>query len=136
MGNTGLDYFIFVFLTFLGALQIIASRSGLIGLGFFRRPNCGYILGLAVIIGAFCWFFISEERNVRDGLLKGSEQFGIATLAIGLAVLVTLTVSSLIQSGIRQQRGGPLDKHGIDIFREMTFFQVIGMIVRRSRKED
>ena len=126
MGNTGLDYFLFVFLAFLGVLQIIASRSGLIGLRFLRRPTRGYILGLAVVIGAFCWFFASEERNIRDSLLKGSEQFGIAAL----------TISSLIQAGITQPRGEPLDKRGIEIFREMTFFQVVGMIVRRPRKED
>ena len=29
-----------------------------------------------------------------------------------------------------------LDKRGIDIFREVTFFQAIGMIFRRPRKED
>ncbi len=136
MGNTGLDYLLFVFLAFLGVLQIIASRSGLIGWRFFRRPTRGYILGLAVVIGAFGWFFASEERNIRDSLLKGSEQFGIAALAIGLAMLVTLIISSLIQSGIPQRRGEPSDKRGIDIFREVTFFQAIGMIFRRPRKED
>ena len=69
---------------------------------FFGRPTLQYIFGALAIIGAFGWFFSSEERNVQHDI-EGAQQLGLFLLAIVSSYIVTLILSSLIQARVGSQ---------------------------------
>lgn len=96
-----IDYFIFVFLFALGAIQITASLNGLIGILFFHKPLVARILGLTIIIVAIVWFYLSSDRNLNDvyGGLDANDQSGLFALGVIAALFLTLVISSITNIG-------------------------------------
>ena len=94
------DYLLLVFLGALGAVQISAARSHLLGLLFLRAwPRASEVLGAALVIGAFAWFFSSGRgRNIADtqGGLDGTDQAAFFSMAAATAVAFTLLMSSVV----------------------------------------
>ena len=92
-----IDYFIFVFLLALGAIQITASLNGLSGILFFHKPLVAKIFGLAIIIFAIGWFYFSGDRNLNDvyGGLDANDQSGLFALGVIAALFITVVISSV-----------------------------------------
>ena len=92
-----IDYFIFVFLLAFGAIQITASLNGLSGILFFQKLLVAKIFGLAIIIFAIGWFYLSGDRNLNDvyGGLDANDQSGLFALGVIAALFITLVISSV-----------------------------------------
>jgi hypothetical protein len=82
-----------------GILQIAAAQAEFKGLSLFRKPALDRLFGLLAIVGGFCFFYCTENRNVPS--LEGSQQFQYYLAGVAAAVFLTLVVSSLINFGLR-----------------------------------
>ncbi len=103
------DYVLLVFLGALGTVQVSAARSHLLGLLFLRPwPRASEVLGAALVIGAFVWFFSSGgSRNIPDtqGGLDGTDQAAFFSIGAGVAFAFTLLVSSVVNHAWGAQHG-------------------------------
>ena len=95
-----LDYLILVFFGSCGVFQVAAAMNGLRGLMLFRSSVVSFVLGVALLAGAFAWFFVSEPRNMPDtgAGLTGNEQFGYFFAGGGAGLAFTLLVTSIRNS--------------------------------------
>jgi len=132
--NVYVEYFLLIFLCFLGLLQLAASINKLSGLSFFKRPTSGYLFATLTVFGAFCWFFLSKDRCVQG--VEGTETFVSLVIAALLAFLATVSISSLINRKIgppsREQRSQ--EEKGLDALRTMTYFQLIARHFRERKQ--
>jgi hypothetical protein len=132
VSKLAVEYTFFIFVASCGVLQLAAVHSGLRGLSFLKRPLAANLLGALAVIGAYIWFFASENRNVPG--LEGSQQLGYFTLGASIAIVFTLVVSSLLRAGINpsQTEGG--QEQGLNALRGMTYFQAIRRAIIRLLK--
>lgn len=120
------DYLFYSFLGALGVLQMVFAHQGLKGVLFVRGSfSLSGLLGAALVLGAFSWFFLSEPRNLSDqtGGMDGNDQILAFTIAAGGAVIVTLLLTSIIN-----YRWGKSTAHvgpGIGALRETTYTQAL-----------
>ena len=126
-----LDYCLFVFLATLGVVQIAASRNCLVGLLFIRHRPSSFMLGTALTVGVFLWFFLSEPRNIADtgGGLDGNQTAGYFAISAGSAVILTLLLSSLINRYL--PRDGPIAS-GLDALRGTTYLRALAHALKHS----
>ena len=125
LGTFALDYFAFVFVAALGALQMASAYSALRGLLLIKRRPLAFLAGLVATGSAFLWFFLSEPRNLPDtqGGLDGNQATGLFALGSGLALVLTLVLSSL-----RNRSLGAHDEcscTGLDALRETTYLKAL-----------
>ena len=125
-----LDYCLLGFLATLGVVQMAAARNGLTGLLFFRHRPTSFLLGMALAVGVFLWFFLSEPRNIGDteGGLDGNQTAGYFTVSAGSAIILTFLVSSL--SNRYLPRDGPFAA-GLDALRETTYLRSLARALKR-----
>lgn len=130
MDNFGLDYFLFVFVAALGVLQMAAAYSSLNGLLYIRPRALAFLLGLAVTVGAFVWFFVSEPRNIPDsaGGLDGNQSAGLFALGMLFALLWTLVMSSIVNRSMSRiaQPGS-----GLDALKDTTYLGALRTTLKR-----
>ncbi len=91
-------YALWVALGTLGVTQYAAVSNGLWGIVILRSwPGATKVCSTLVVIGAFAWFFISEDRNLPDtgDGLDGVEQARWFAIAATTSILVQLGVSSV-----------------------------------------
>lgn len=115
-----------VFLLVLGTFQVIASWADLKGISFFKHRIVGYIFGVALIIGAFAWFFIYVK--VGEGGPKGQhdDQALSTVLGGGLGLLVTGFLPSIFKCREYPKRTESVNSPGgIEVFKQMTLLQAI-----------
>ena len=92
-------YALWVALGTLGVAQYAAVSNGLWGIVLLRRwPRATRVGSALIVIAAFAWFFISEDRNLPDtgDGLDGVEQARWFALAATASLLVQLGVSSVV----------------------------------------
>lgn len=119
-------YFLFVFISAIGVLQIIASYNRSVGFSFFlNKPFLGYILSIIVIITMYWWFFYGTgNKNTREIILEGAQQLGWSAVAIVSAVVFTLLVCSLLR--IKQPYKLIIErKKGLGALQQETLLQII-----------
>jgi hypothetical protein len=75
-------------------------------------------------------FFTWNLRN-ETGVIQGAEQFGLFTLAVIAAQILTFLVSSVLNHS--KMRGDGISCDGIDIYKDATFYQVLQQTLRRKR---
>mgnify|MGYP000468753809 CR=1 FL=1 len=126
MFTFAIDYFILVFVATIGVIQISASTGRLNGLLLFKAPLIARTLGLALVLGAFVWFFSNETRNVGDtsGGIDANTQalfFFLGTLAGGG---LTFLVSSMVN--LRMNGGEQSPESGLEALRETTYVRAVG----------
>lgn len=120
-GSFILDYTLLVFLASCGVFQVAAARNGLRGLLFFRGRRLSILFGLALLVGAFAWFFLSGPRNVPDTAqgMNGNEQFAYFFVGSGAGLAFTLLLSSLRNRALGQGRRAP--PAGMDALRQCSY---------------
>ncbi|MBL7119213.1 MAG: hypothetical protein ISS53_00855 [Dehalococcoidia bacterium] len=135
---TRAEYLIFIFTASVGVLQLVAARTQLKGLLFFRKSVLAYPLSLLLIIGSFWWFFVRDDRIdtiMRQTGLEGSGQFYNFCMGAFAALLFTLAASSLI--GLlrhRRQRNENENSEGLNTLRQMSYYEAVKRSFRS--KED
>lgn len=95
MGHLAWQYLVFIFIACCGVLQASGAYGSLKGLLFFSGRLPSFLLGLALVAGAFVWFFTGEERAPPSGwpIIEGGPQAILfatgALLAFGFTVLLS-----------------------------------------------
>ncbi len=128
------DYFLLVFVSALGVIQIGASFGGLSGLLFLQAPKATRALGTVLAVVPFIWFFATGERNINDyqGGLDAPTQalfFFLGTLAAGG---VTFIVSSAVNW--RMDSGTPAPEEGMDALRDATWVSALATSLQHGRQ--
>ena len=129
-GPFGLDFLTFVFIAALGVLQMVFAHSSLRGLLFFKSRPVAFLLGLTLTTAAFLWFFLSEPRNLADtqGGLDGNQAAGLFSVGAGLALVLTLGLTSLRNRSMGE--GGHPMLPGLEALKETTYFKALFATLR------
>ncbi|MCS7207871.1 MAG: hypothetical protein NZ951_08100 [Dehalococcoidia bacterium] len=119
------DYFIFVFLSSLGVVQVAAAYAGLWGILFLRSRWSSALVGVGLVALGFAWFFAPGPRHIPDthGGLDGNAQALLFTLAAASAVAFTLLFGSLVNARFLHPRNTLSE--GLDALREATYLQAL-----------
>ena len=121
MADFTIDYFLTVLVVALGVLQIAAAQAGLKGLSFFRKPILDRLFGLLAIVGGFCAFYVTDDRNVRS--LEGSQQFAYYLAGVAAAVFLTLVISSLVNFGLRARM--EREERGLEALKKTNYLRAL-----------
>ena len=94
-------YFLFGLLAVSGTLQLVATHNGWVGLALLgpRQRPWGYPLGGGLLIGAYLWFFGTTQALIFRPGLAGFELFTVFGAATASAVLLTLSLVTLLYRG-------------------------------------
>jgi len=132
VGNLTAEFFFFVFISCCGVLQFVASYRRLKGISFFQRTISGYLFAVLAIAGAYCWFFIAENRHAPG--LEGAEVFALFIAGSLAAFIFTACLSSVIKRKLHlsMEQDNPGEKPGLDSLRRMTYFQAIAGYFRNK----
>ncbi len=94
-GSLAVNYLIFATVASLGVLQFVAGRGRLVGLmPLPAKPSMW--LGLALIIGAYGWFFTIQPDFLIPGL-AGGELFTLFLIGFLLALLIAGALGMVAQ---------------------------------------
>ena len=120
-----LDYYLLVLLAAGGVFQVAAARARYRGLLIIPHRGASYVLGLAMVVVGFAWFFLSEPRNVPDSTLglDGNQQFGYFFAGSGTALFLTLIVTSMRHRRARLQGGNA--PPGLEALREASHYTAL-----------
>ena len=133
------EYFLFVFIASVGVLQLAASYSQLKGLLFFQNKILTYLFALLAIGGSFEWFFGYNNRIdtvMRRVGLEGAQQFLYFNLAVFLALVLTLIVSSVLHAyRHRTQHEQKEYPEGLGALRETSYFESLKHSLRSIFQE-
>ena len=124
------DYFLLIFVSACGVLQVAASHSGLKGLMFFVRSFYSALVGIVMVLAAFLWFFLSTPRNLPDtgGGLDGIAQSGLFAVGAGTALVFTLILSSI--KNISLGSGHRSYNLGLVALKETTYCRALANTLR------
>ena len=130
------DYVLFVFFGALGVLQLAFARSRTQGMLFVRRsPRASALLGAALVVAAFTWFFVTGPRNIPDtaGGLDGNVQALFFFTGGAGALVTTALLSSLIN--YRWGHDTPSPTSGLSALEGTTYMRAVAyrMAVIRGR---
>jgi hypothetical protein len=89
-GLLGVNYLIFTTLASLGVLQFVAGRGRLVGLILFSSRLSKW-LGVALVAGAYVWFFAFQPDLLIPGL-AGGELFTLFLVGFVLALLISVAL--------------------------------------------
>jgi len=132
------DYFLLVFLSAVGVIQIAAVHARLEGLWFFRHAKVQYAFGILAILGAFGWFFTGSNRNLQPNV-EGAQQLGLFLAAIVTAYVATAILSSIIQARVGTKPEHPAEGKqedlGMETLKTTTVLGGILSSLRRERKD-
>ena len=124
------DYYIFVFVAALGAIQVGAAAGKLDGLLAFKRKAAALAFGGALMAGAAAWFFSTGERNINDyaGGITANGQALYAFLGCITAVVATFAATSLLNLRIGRGAAPPFD--GLHSLREANYLLAVSANLR------
>lgn len=115
------DYWLGVFVSTLGVLQLAFSVGDIRGLLLFKSRVVARTLGLVLAAGGFVLFFSTGTRNINDyeGGLDAPTQALFFFLGAFAAVIVTLAVTSIVNHRMRGPEADP--ESGIDSLRDTNY---------------
>ena len=119
------DYFLFVFVSGIGAIQVAASLGDLKGLLLLQSKTLTRALGLALPVAAAVWFFSTEARNINDyeeGLDANSQALFFFFGAFS-AVIATFVVASIVNYRMAGSTA-PRDA-GLDAVRDTNYAKAL-----------
>ncbi|MDO8749903.1 MAG: hypothetical protein Q7K03_01990 [Dehalococcoidia bacterium] len=122
MTNFALDYLAFVFLSAVGVLLVVTAHSRLHGLLLVGR-RLSILLGAALTVVAFTWFFTSKPRNLPDtgGGLDGNEQTLLFAVSAGAALALVLILSSVRNWSLGANAAG----NGVEALRSSSYLRLL-----------
>ena len=94
MARLGIEYAILIFVAATGVIQIAAANADLRGILFVASRRAAAVIGAAIILAGFSWFFILVNRNDRG--LEGLEQTLIFVPSATAAIVATVLATSAI----------------------------------------
>ena len=120
------DYFVMVLLASCGAIQVACAYARLYGLLFLRRPLPSALLGIALMVAGFLWFFAPGPHNIPDyaGGLDGNQQALLFSTGSLLSLALTLSLTSLLNRN-RLPPAPAGRPEGLDALRYGTYFQLL-----------
>jgi len=91
------DYFIFVFISAIGAIQVGASYGKLRGIYLFRNIIITRIVGFLSVIVGIVWFYATKHRNINDteGGIDANDQALWFFLGVTAALIFTFVITSI-----------------------------------------
>ena len=130
MFSMALDYFLLIVVGFFGILQIVATKNGLYGLRIFADKRKGYVLGTAVFLGAFIWFFGSGNRNIEGHItgVQGLQQFELVLAGTVASILSTAIIVSVLHLKTKSQNKS--QEFGLEQIREITYLQAFARYLK------
>jgi hypothetical protein len=96
-------YFLLVFIAVLGVLQGAAAHNDLRGLRFFRYLPASYAFSV-LTVGFSLFVFFNWNSRYATGIIEGSQQVLLFTLAGIIALVCTRVVASVIRSSYSRRR--------------------------------
>jgi hypothetical protein len=144
----GWEYFLWVFVSVIGVLQLAATFAQLKGLLFFESRVLTFLFSFLAIGLSFGFFFGWDNRldtTMRRVGLEGSQQLLYLFLGTLAGGIFTLTVSSLLKAyQWRERSTEKRSGQGVDALKEMSYFEAIKQsfkaketkIDEYSRRED
>lgn len=123
------DYFLSVFVSTIGVIQLSASVGGLRGLLVFKSPIVARPFGIALAVASIILFFATEERNLNDfnGGLDANTQALFFFLGVLAGGAVTFIGSSLIN--IRMDDDASPGS-GFDALRDTNYLRALARSLR------
>jgi len=102
-----LGYWLFAFLSALGALQWVAARYRLAGLAFSRSRAGGHVLAALLVVGGAAAFFISQWEAIFAPGPAGSELAVLFGSSAVCALALTLVLAPLLERWRRHVNRAP-----------------------------
>ena len=124
------DYFLSVFVSTIGVIQLSASFGGLRGLLVFKSPIVARPFGIALAVAPIVLFFATEERNLNDfnGGLDANTQALFFFLGVLAGGAVTFIGSSLINMRMNDANASP--GSGFDALRGTNYLRALASSLR------
>lgn len=124
------DYFLLVFVSTIGVIQLSASFGGLRGLLVFKSPVAARFLGIILVVAAMVIFFATEDRILNDfkGGLDANTQALFFFLGVMAGGAVTFIGSSLINIRMKDADASP--GSGLDALRDTNYLRALALSLR------
>ena len=116
------EYFWLVFFSATGFIQVAAAQSRLKGLLLTQKPLVNRIIAGILIAPSAIIFFTWNYRN-PVGIIEGSQQAGLFSLAALASIGVTMILSSILNHFHLKTDVPPA--RSIEALKDRTFFQAI-----------
>ena len=116
------EYFWLVFFSAMGFIQVAAAQSRLKGLLLTQKPLVNRIIAGILIAPPAIVFFTWNYRN-PVGIIEGSQQAGLFSLAALASIGVTVILGSILNH-FQLKLGGPPES-SIEALKDRTFFQAV-----------
>ena len=116
------EYFWLVFISAMGFLQLAAAQSGLKGLLLTQNHLLNRIIAIILMIPGTIIFFTWNHRN-PVGIIEGTQQAGLFSLASLLAICITALLGSVFNHARLKPSSAP--PPSIEALKDRTFFQAI-----------
>jgi len=136
---TRAEYLIFVFTAAVGVIQLVAASTGLRGLLILPNRLITYAISIGLIVFAYYWFFVRDDRIdtvMRRTGLEGSGQFYNFCMGTFAALLVTFALSSF--TGWLRHRNRLKDQddvpEGLDGLEKMTYWEAVRRSFRKRER--
>jgi hypothetical protein len=116
------EYFWLVFFAALGFIQVAAAQSRLKGLLLTQKPVLNRVVaGILITPGAIIFFTWNYRNPV--GIIEGSQQAGLFSLAALASIGVTVILGSILNHFQLKPSVPPVGS--IEDLKDRTFFQAI-----------
>ena len=129
------DYYILVFVATVGVIQVAASIGRLNGLLFIKSPIVTRVLGIALALAAFIWFFSTGDRNINDyeGGLDAPTQSLFFFFGSSTGFVFTFVVSTLVNARMNGEEPSP--EEGLDALRDTNYIRALLQSISYWRRE-
>lgn len=129
------DYYILVFVATIGIIQVAASFGNLNGLLFIKSPIVTRVLGIALALAAFIWFFSTGDRNINDyeGGLDAPTQSLFFFFGSSTGFVFTFVISTLVNARMNGEEPSP--EEGLDALRDTNYIRALTQSISYWRRE-
>ena len=126
----------YVFISFVGMIQLIAARWGFHGISFFHNRVWGYVSGTIAIVAAFVWFFTFTGLELSKPTFDVPPQLLWLAVSVACAILFTLAVSSLVNRKMStSEQKSDTDEAGLDILKRKTYWSAIRYYLKKGKTQ-
>lgn len=126
----------YVFISFVGMIQLIAARWGFHGISFFHNRVWGYVSGTIAIVAAFVWFFTFTGLDLSKPTFDVPPQLLWLAVSVACAILFTLAVSSLVNRRMNPPtRESSTNEAGLDTLKRKSYWVAIARHLKKGKTQ-